>query len=139
MGKHTTKERARRFFYGLPQFGRPGVKLARHRTAGMADDPHERPQIDDDAVDDIRDFMTRRFTAGPGALVSAEHCFYTNTKTEDYILDHHPDDSRVVIGSGFSGHGFKLAPLTGRILSELLVDGRTSVPEFEACRARFAL
>ena len=44
----------------------------------------------------------------------------------------------IVIAAGFSGHGFKFGPLTGRILAELALDGRTTVPEFEADRERFA-
>jgi glycine/D-amino acid oxidase-like deaminating enzyme len=43
------------------------------------------------------------------------------------------------VGSACSGHGFKFGPLTGRLLAELVVHGRTSVPEFEDARATFAL
>ena len=44
----------------------------------------------------------------------------------------------VIVGAGFSGHGFKFGPLTGRILAELVMDGVTTVAPFEAHRARFA-
>ena len=42
------------------------------------------------------------------------------------------------VAAGLSGHGFKFGPLTGRLLAELALDGKTSVPEFEAERKRFA-
>ena len=49
---------------------------------------------------------------------------YTMTPTEDFILDFLPgSDSRVAIAAGFSGHGFKLAPLVGRIMAELATKG----------------
>ncbi|XP_038074581.1 peroxisomal sarcosine oxidase-like isoform X3 [Patiria miniata] len=48
-----------------------------------------------------------------------EKCLYTSTPDKDIILDMHPDHPNIVIGCGFSGHGFKLAPAVGRILSEL--------------------
>ncbi|XP_054112136.1 peroxisomal sarcosine oxidase isoform X2 [Callithrix jacchus] len=48
-----------------------------------------------------------------------EHCMYTNTPDEHFILDHHPKYDNIVIGAGFSGHGFKLAPVVGKILYEL--------------------
>ena len=42
-----------------------------------------------------------------------------------------------MIGSACSGHGFKFGPLTGRILCELLLDGRTSLDTFEKHRDAF--
>ncbi|XP_063811979.1 peroxisomal sarcosine oxidase isoform X2 [Pseudophryne corroboree] len=48
-----------------------------------------------------------------------EQCMYTNTPDNNFILDHHPLYKNIIIGSGFSGHGFKLSPLVGKILSEL--------------------
>ncbi|WP_079528119.1 N-methyl-L-tryptophan oxidase [Halobacillus hunanensis] len=35
-------------------------------------------------------------------------------------------DENVMIASGFSGHGFKMAPIIGRIAADLLEDGNTS-------------
>jgi glycine/D-amino acid oxidase-like deaminating enzyme len=34
----------------------------------------------------------------------------------------------MLIAAGFSGHGFKFAPLIGEALTDLAVDGRTSLP-----------
>ncbi|KAJ7416412.1 Peroxisomal sarcosine oxidase [Willisornis vidua] len=48
-----------------------------------------------------------------------ETCLYTNTPDEDFILDRHPNFSNIIIGAGFSGHGFKLAPVVGKLLCEL--------------------
>ncbi|XP_078293666.1 peroxisomal sarcosine oxidase isoform X1 [Panthera onca] len=48
-----------------------------------------------------------------------EPCLYTNTPDEHFILDRHPKYDNVVIGAGFSGHGFKLSPVVGKILYEL--------------------
>ncbi|XP_008826928.1 peroxisomal sarcosine oxidase isoform X2 [Nannospalax galili] len=42
-----------------------------------------------------------------------------NTPDEHFILDRHPQYDNIVIGAGFSGHGFKLAPVVGKILYEL--------------------
>jgi glycine/D-amino acid oxidase-like deaminating enzyme len=44
-----------------------------------------------------------------------------------------------VVGSICSGHGFKFGPLAGRLLAEMVVDGATSVAEFERYRAEFAV
>lgn len=111
-------------YYGLPSFGRPGAKVARHRTGRAGDDPDRplEPEIPSAVLQDLEEFMRVQFTGQP-RLVGYEPCLYTNTLNEDYLLDHHPEDSRIVIGSACSGHGFKFAPLTGRIMADLLLDG----------------
>ncbi|XP_070334874.1 peroxisomal sarcosine oxidase isoform X2 [Odocoileus virginianus] len=48
-----------------------------------------------------------------------EHCMYTNTPDGHFVLDRHPKYDNIVIGAGFSGHGFKLSPVVGKILYEL--------------------
>jgi len=53
-----------------------------------------------------------------------ENCFYTNTPDRHFIIDLHPHHTNIVIAAGFSGTGFKMAPVTGRILADLSL-GRT--------------
>ncbi len=54
--------------------------------------------------------------------VHTETCLYTNTPDEDFILDHHPDLPNVIIGAGFSGHGFKFTPFIGELLVKLVLE-----------------
>ena len=61
------------------------------------------------------------------------------TPTEDFVIDHWPGDPRVAFASACSGHGFKFAPLTGRILAELVVNGRADVPGGPDTASLFAL
>jgi sarcosine oxidase subunit beta len=42
-----------------------------------------------------------------------------------------------VFATGFSGHGFGLAPVIGRIISELIMDCEVSVPIHDFCYGRF--
>lgn len=133
-------DRPERFFYGLPEFGRPGIKLARHFTHGRDDDPNEAEhRVDPAEIRCLEEFIAEQFTLPLRTLAGAEHCLYTNTATEDFVLDRHPDNPNVVIGSACSGHGFKFGPLTGRILADLVTDGRCDIPEFVAARQRFRL
>ena len=55
-------------------------------------------------------------------------CLYTMTPDDDFIVDHHPEFSNVVFAAGFSGHGFKFAPLIAVALADLLQQGKTSLP-----------
>lgn len=127
-------------FYGLPEFGRPGVKVARHRTGPEGDQPDRAisGEMPRSVRDELERFVAEQFSS-PGRVVGYEACLYTNTLNEDFLLDHHPDDPRIVIGSACSGHAFKFGPLTGRILSELLLDGKTSLEVFERHRDAFRL
>jgi sarcosine oxidase len=52
-------------------------------------------------------------------------CTYTSTDDEDFVIDAVGD---IVVAAGFSGHGFKFAPLVGALLADLALDG-TRPPE----------
>ena len=125
--------------YGLPAFGMPGIKAARHETAGPSQDPDEAALANADTLAGVREFLSEQLTVPVLELLRQETCLYTSTDDEDFVIGPLPSDPRIVIGSACSGHGFKFAPLTGRLLAELAMKGRTSVPEFEAARARFAV
>ncbi len=43
-----------------------------------------------------------------------------------------------VFATGFSGHGFGLAPVIGRLLSELIMDCQPSIPVNDFCYGRFS-
>jgi sarcosine oxidase len=41
------------------------------------------------------------------------------------VIDLHPRHSQVMVACGFSGHGFKFAPVVGEILADLAERGTT--------------
>ncbi len=57
-------------------------------------------------------------------------CTYTTTPNEDFVLDHF---GPLVVGAGFSGHGFKFTPAIGRVLKDI-VDGGVAPERFRADR-----
>jgi sarcosine oxidase len=81
------------------------------------------PQPKDEAY--LRTFATQYFPDGAGETLSMMTCLYTNTPDGHFIIDFHPEFPQVVIGGGFSGHGFKFCSLIGEILAELALDGTT--------------
>ncbi len=127
-------------FYGMPEFGRTGIKVARNVRYGRDDDPDDPPaSIEQGRIDDLNHFMAMFFTAKGWTLAGAEHCLYTVSPNLDFIIDLHPDNPRIAVGAGFSGHGFKFGPLTGRLLAELAWEGKASIPEAETARRIFSL
>ncbi|WP_347110215.1 FAD-dependent oxidoreductase [Paenarthrobacter sp. S56] len=57
-------------------------------------------------------------------------CTYTTTPNEDFVLD---SFGPLVVGAGFSGHGFKFTPAIGRVLKDI-VDGGRAPERFSASR-----
>ncbi|XP_044104212.1 peroxisomal sarcosine oxidase [Neovison vison] len=108
--------------YGLPSGEYPGLmKVCYHH--GNNADPEERdcPEAFSETQDIhilsrfIRDHLPD-LEPKPAIM---ERCLYTNTPDEHFVLDRHPKYDNIVIGAGFSGHGFKLSPVVGKILYEL--------------------
>jgi sarcosine oxidase len=58
-------------------------------------------------------------------------CTYTTTVDENFVLDR---IGPVVIGAGFSGHGFKFTPVVGRILADLATGDGGAPAIFSAAR-----
>jgi len=50
-------------------------------------------------------------------------CLFTNSPDEHFVLDLHPDYPQVSIAAGFSGHGFKFAPVIGEIMADFAMEG----------------
>ncbi|KAK7088210.1 hypothetical protein V1264_022150 [Littorina saxatilis] len=105
--------------YGLPSEEYPGcVKLCLHH--GPEIHPDRRDVVDDTWVRrSLSQYVQRHFPGLEPTPAVVETCIYTNTPDRHFILDTHPQWKNIVIGAGFSGHGFKLAPVVGRVLSQL--------------------
>lgn len=116
--------------YGFPTIDRWGLKAARHSP------PHQ--VVDNPAA------VERNLMAGDEDLLLQvleeylpglkpqrtrhEVCMYTVTADENFILDVHPECDNVVLGVGFSGHGFKFSSVIGEILGDLAIEGKTRHP-----------
>ena len=54
------------------------------------------------------------------------------------VLGEVPGLRGFVLATGFSGHGFAMGPIAGRLVSELIVDGKTSLDVSGFRFSRFA-
>ena len=60
----------------------------------------------------MRNFVRRVIPAADGLKIAlVDRCMYDMTPDEDFILDLLPGGESIVVGSGFSGHGFKFGAL----------------------------
>ncbi|XP_003931490.1 peroxisomal sarcosine oxidase isoform X1 [Saimiri boliviensis] len=108
--------------YGLPAGEYPELMKVSYHHGNHAD-PEERDcptaPAESQDIEILKRFVRDYLPDLKPEPAIIEHCMYTNTPDEHFILDHHPKYDNIVIGAGFSGHGFKLAPVVGKILYEL--------------------
>ncbi len=122
--------------YGFPIMPGLGVKMALH--AGGDYLPHAGGAIASPGpadLDPIAAIAAKYIPRLAGSYEEAHSrirhsatCLYTMTPDEDFIVDHHPEFKNVVFAAGFSGHGFKFAPLIAQALADLLQQAKTSLP-----------
>ncbi|XP_072979058.1 probable sarcosine oxidase [Typha angustifolia] len=116
------------YIYGTPSSEFPGlIKIAMH--GGQPCDPDCRDWTSNSGilVDAVRawikEFLPDLVEAGRPVMTQA--CMYSMTPDGDFVIDFLGGElgKDVVVGAGFSGHGFKMGPAVGRILADLAIDG----------------
>lgn len=116
-------------YYGFPLFadGPPGLKLGRmhHRLEAADPDLLDRDGAGPEDEDVLRSFARLYLPEGSGPALAMKVCMFTNTPDEHFLIDLAPGDPRVVLGAGFSGHGFKFCSVVGEILADLATGGST--------------
>lgn len=106
-----------RIWYGLEAPGE-GIKLGEHHAGRPCDPEPDRRgfAIDPAARERASSYVERWLPGVEPTPVSETTCLYTTTPTEDFVIDRF---GPVVVAAGFSGHGFKFAPLIGARLADL--------------------
>jgi sarcosine oxidase len=114
-----------RTFYGIPDVGH-GVKVAMHHGGEEVDGPDsvDRRVVKSDKQP-VQDFVRRVMPRLSRDPLDWTTCVYTNTADGNFVVDFHPRDSRTIVVSACSGHGFKFASVIGEIAADLATDGRT--------------
>lgn len=117
-------------FYGFPLHIHGFLKVGDHRKGAVAKPPSDgRAEETPPAVErKVRVFL-KRFIPDLAGFTESEGqvCYYDNTKDGDFIIDRLPDAPNGFVACGFSGHGFKFAPIIGKTLAELMTAGKTEL------------
>ena len=117
-------------FYGFPVVSEAGFKAAEHFEPDIVAQPEalQRQLLPRDEPR-LQRFLTEIFPALRKPKRSAfKVCMYTKSPDDHFVLGALPETPSVIVGAGFSGHGFKFAPVIGEILADLALDGQTSHP-----------
>lgn len=124
--------------YGMRTAGE-GVKAGWHGTGPVVDPDHRSFRPVEAQLEALQEYARAWLPGVDADAAEPISCTYTTTPTEDFVLDR---VGPVVVGAGFSGHGFKFAPAVGRILADLAADDAFRAPEafhLPAARARLVV
>ncbi len=142
------------YTYGMPVYkdlGSPGMiycrsyggkqMLVSEGTAGeQLLEPDTAPgEISLDHVADIGNQVSDRFPSyATAGLASSWTGVYDVTPDWNPVLGALPEVPGLIVGYGFSGHGFKLSPAVGRVLAQCALGLATDVPLTPYALRRFA-
>ena len=114
------------YFYGFPELGGSGMKVARHSGGDVVQPPIDgQHPVDDNDRMLVESFLERHLPQMDPDCLQSKGCYYTMTPDENFIVDRLPDAPNVTVVAGLSGHGFKFTSVLGEIAA-CLSTGRNS-------------
>jgi sarcosine oxidase, subunit beta len=107
----------------------------------VADPDNYLNRADEAFIDLTVDKVGTRFPGFVDAAISSSYAgCYDVTPDWNPVISSTAIDG-LMVAAGFSGHGFKIAPAVGRLIADLIVDGRSAdprIPESDFRLSRFA-
>lgn len=110
------------FFYGFPQLDDGGMKVARHSGGIPISTPSDSDDTDEVDLNLVQEFIAAYLPALEAKPSHRSGCYYTVTPDEHFVIDTLPQDERVVVIAGLSGHGFKFTSVLGELAAKLTVE-----------------
>ncbi|MFL6077064.1 MAG: FAD-dependent oxidoreductase [Mycobacteriales bacterium] len=117
--------------YGLPT---PDglVKIGEHRAGPVVTADTRTGAVDPAALARLAGYAAEAMPGVDPSPVRSLTCLYANTPTADFVLDR---VGPLVVGAGFSGHGFKFVPEIGRLLAGMAAGETPPGAPFSSARA----
>jgi sarcosine oxidase len=118
--------------YGIPADplvpGTPAAKIAIHGRPEKADPDNLTRTVSPDERKHFQALAKRWLPRLAATVTEAKVCMYTMTPDENFLVDRAPGMEHTWFAAGLSGHGFKLTPALGQVLSDLALDGTSDLP-----------
>jgi sarcosine oxidase len=108
-------------YYGIPDVGH-GVKVARTHGGEVCEPDKVRREVANEDITPVREFVRRRLKGLDGPPIASTTCLYSNTPDMNFAVGLLPGNSRVVVMSACSGHGFKFASVLGEVAADLATE-----------------
>lgn len=116
-------------FYGLPAIDGRGVKVACDARGPSFDPTDGSRNPSEDELYKVRALLAKRLPELADApLLESRVCQYEQTSDSHLIIDRHPRYRNLWLAGGGSGHGFKLGPVVGEQVAELVLQPEAQPP-----------
>jgi sarcosine oxidase len=117
-----------RYRYGFPSLDGATVKMAvHHEGTTTSPDEVDRTARPEDLAP-VQSFVREWLVGVEPVAVRSQVCLYTNTPDAHFVVGSLPGVPALTVLGGFSGHGFKFAPVMGDVAADLALQGRTDYP-----------
>lgn len=108
-------------FYGFPIHGIKAVKISNHTPGEIVEPLTVDRTVNETFIKECREFFSKFIPElADSEVIKTKVCLYDMSPNEDFLVDRLNED--VVVATGFSGHGFKFAPLIGKMVGDLILN-----------------
>lgn len=123
-------------YYGIPDHFGQGFKFAYDERSWNLDPDKDDRGITDEILEKMTAVLINRFPHLKDSMVLKHHtCVYENSIDGDFIIDRLPGAKNGLMLAGSSGHGFKMGPGIGELITGHLLQGSPIPKDFS--RQRF--
>lgn len=107
-------------FYGIPAVDGDLVKVARHHSHDATTMTTLDRRVSDADLAPVVDFISDTLPTLGTAVTESSVCAYTNTPDCHFLIGRLKAAPPLVVAVGFSGHGFKFAPVIGDLVTDIV-------------------
>lgn len=113
-------------WYGFPLHPTENVvKIANHGIGIELDPERDERVVTAGDIANLRAFLEEHIpTLANDPVVFTRRCLYSDTRDGHFWIDRHPELKNLVVAAGGSGHGFKMAPVLGAMITDVATGGK---------------
>jgi len=115
-------------FYGFPTLDGKTIKASIHREGPLTDPDRLDRTVTPDDILQVKECIELFLHGVATDPVQTQVCMYTNTPDHDFLIGSPAGMPQLTVLGGFSGHGFKFAPIIGDVGADLATRGETDQP-----------
>jgi sarcosine oxidase len=116
------------FAYGFPIVEASTVKVGLAREGDPADPDGLDRDVHPEDLEPLVEFVRTHLAGVEPRAIKAQVCMQENSPDRHFLVGPLPGGRQITVLAGFSGHGFKFAPVIGEIAADLALDGATPHP-----------